>query len=64
MEQVMKIAIFGANSQIAKDTILFFLNKKEIKLFLFVRNFASLEEWSINLKLDNNCKFWLFHQVL
>ena len=52
----MKIAIFGANSQIAKDTILFFLNQKEIKLFLFVRNIASLEEWSINSKLHNNCK--------
>tara|TARA_B100000795_G_C22803321_1_gene443175 strand:+ start:2960 stop:3889 length:930 start_codon:yes stop_codon:yes gene_type:complete len=58
MEQVMKIAIFGANSQIAKDTILFFLNKKEIKLFLFARNIVSLEKWLINSKLDNNCKFF------
>ena len=58
MEQVMKIAIFGANSQIANDTILFFLNKKEIKLFLFARNIVSLEKWSINSKLDNNCKIF------
>ena len=49
----MKIAIFGANSQIDNDTILFFLNKKDIKDFLFARNIVSLEKWSINSKLDN-----------
>ena len=51
----MNIAILGANSQIAKDTILSFSSQKKIKLFLFVRNIPKFNEWLISSKLDNHC---------
>ena len=52
----MNIAILGANSQIAKDTILSFSIQKEVDLFLFVRNKKALDQWISNLKLEKNCK--------
>ena len=52
----MNIAILGANSQIAKDTILSFSIQKEVDLFLFVRNKKALDQWILNVKVEKNCK--------
>jgi nucleoside-diphosphate-sugar epimerase len=50
----MKIAIFGATSQIAKDMILSLNYSADIKLFLFCRNVESLNTWLKIQNLDNH----------
>jgi len=50
----MRIAIFGANSQIAKDLLLSFSKKKNYEFSLFVRNVGLLKKWINNKNLNEN----------
>ena len=50
----MKIAIFGANSQIAKDLLLSFSKKKKYEFSLFVRKVELLNKWINNKNLNES----------
>ena len=52
----MKIAILGANSQIAKDLLLSFSKKKNYDFSLFVRKVELLEKWINNKNLNESCQ--------
>ena len=50
----MRIAILGANSQIAKDLLLSFSKKKKYEFSLFVRKAELLKKWINNKNLNKN----------
>jgi len=50
----MRIAILGANSQIAKDLLLSFSKKKKYEFSLFVRKAGLLKKWINNKNLNKN----------
>jgi nucleoside-diphosphate-sugar epimerase len=52
--EIKNIAIFGANSHIAKNLIDQFLNNTSHKLFLFSRNKSNLQSFVSNVTSDNN----------
>lgn len=49
----MRVAIFGATSQIAKDLILAFAEKNNYHLTLFARNTETVEKWLIDYGLSD-----------
>ena len=52
----MRIAILGANSQIAKDLLLSFSKKKKYEFSLFVRKAELLKKWINNKNLNESCQ--------
>ena len=56
MNRIMKIAILGATSQIAKDLILNFSKHDELELSLFGREVWPIENWVRRLNIHNVSK--------
>jgi len=54
----MKIAIFGASSEIAKDLIISYSYNANNVFALFVRDTKSFEDWAKTHKLNNNFKIY------
>lgn len=49
----MRIAIFGATSQIAKDLVVSFSKYDDHELVLFARNTHVVDQWLVNVRLTN-----------
>lgn len=58
----MKIAIFGATSEIAKDLIQSFTAHDEHELLLFARRPKEVEQWLEVVGLSKRCKFFDFYE--
>ncbi|MBO1550553.1 NAD-dependent epimerase/dehydratase family protein [Yersinia pseudotuberculosis] len=56
----MKLAIFGATSQIAKDLIIRLSGLQDIKLYLYSRNPVLVEEWASKLRSRNKINSYHF----